>query len=218
MRVQMTRRGVSIDVSGSEMKELQRQFHEEYCILLKQFVEPALLVQLQEKIAAAGFYEKHNRDVGDEVRMRSDPAGSALEFLMNDPALYAFVREVSGIGPIGAYQGRVYSLLPDTGMMSDWHNDMVAGRLATMVTNLSTAVYGGGLLQFKRVDSDEIVTSIHNTGFGDATLFKIDHTLKHRVTPTTGTVRRTMYAGWFLGEPDFTTLLKGRLDTHSVGA
>jgi len=149
--------------------------------------------------------------------MRSDPAGSALEFMMNDPALHAFVREVTGIGPIGAYQGRVYSLLPDTGMMSDWHNDMVAGRLATMVINLSTAVYSGGLLQFKRVDSDEIVKSIHNTGFGDATLFKIDHGLKHRVTPITGAVRRTMYAGWFLEKPDFMALLREKLDAHSVG-
>ena len=218
MRVQITRRGATIDVSASEMKELHRQFHEEYCVLLNEFVEPALLVQLQEKIAAAGFFDKHNVDVGDEIRMSSDPAGTALEFAMNDPALHAFVREVSGIGPIGAYQGRVYSLLPETGMMSDWHNDMVAGRLATMVINLSTAVYSGGLLQFKRVDSDEIVTSIHNTGFGDATLFKIDHTLKHRVTPITGTVRRTMYAGWFLDKPDFLTLLKGKLDAHSVGA
>src|SRR4051795_1391421 len=190
VRVQITRKGAEIDVSASEMKELQRQFHEQYCILLERFVEPALLVQLQEKIEAAGFYDKHNVDVGDEVRMTSDPAGTALEFMMNDLALHAFVREVSGIGPIGAYQGRVYSLLPDTGMMSDWHNDMVAGRLATMVVNLSTAAYAGGLLQFKRVDSDEIVTSIHNTGFGDATLFKISHTLKHRVTPITGTLRR----------------------------
>src|SRR3954469_6445078 len=135
------------------MKELQRQFHEEYCILLKQFVEPALLAQVQEKVASAGFREKHNPNVGDEVRMASDPARTALEFLMNDPALYALVREVSGIGPVGCYHGRIYSLLPETGMMSDWHTDMVAGRLATMVVNLSTAVYEGGLLQFKRVDS-----------------------------------------------------------------
>jgi hypothetical protein len=218
VRVQITRRGATSDVSASEMKELQRQFHEECCILFKEFVEPAMLVQLQAKIADAGFYDKHNVDVGDEVRMRSDPAGSALEFMMNDPALHAFVREVTGIGPIGAYQGRVYSLLPDTGMMSDWHNDMVAGRLATMVINLSTAVYSGGLLQFKRVDSDEIVKSLHNTGFGDATLFKIDHSLKHRVTPITGAVRRTMYAGWFLEKPDFMALLREKLDAHSVGA
>lgn len=216
MRVQLTRRGAEIDVSASEMKELQRQFHSEYCVLLKQFVEPSLLHLLQEKTAAANFLDKHNVDVGDEVRMGVDPAGTALEFMMNDPALHAFVREVSGIGPIGAYRGRVYSLLPNTGMMSDWHNDMVPGRMATTVINLSTDVYEGGLLQFKRVDSDEIITSIHNTGFGDATLFKISYDLKHRVTPITGAVRRTMYAGWYLSEPDFGSLLKERLETQSV--
>jgi len=218
VRVQITSRGAIVDVSASEMNDLQRQFHETYCVLIRQFVEPALLAQLQEKIAAADFRDKHNIDVGDEVRMQADPAGSALEFMMNDPALHAFVREVSSIGKIGAYRGRVYSLLPNTGMMSDWHNDMVPGRMATMVINLSTQVYEGGLLQFKHVDSNEVVTSIHNTGFGDATLFKIDYSLKHRVTPITGTVRRTMYAGWFLDEPDFVTLLKERLETQSVEA
>jgi 2OG-Fe(II) oxygenase superfamily len=218
VRVRITRRGALVDVSASEMKELQRQFQETYCVLIRQFVEPSLLALLQDKIAAAGFYDKHNVDVGDEVRMQADPAGTALEFMMNDPVLHAFIREVSGIGSIGAYRGRVYSLLPNTGMMSDWHNDMVPGRMATMVINLSTQVYEGGLLQFKHVDSDEIVTSVHNTGFGDATLFKIDYSLKHRVTPITGTARRTMYAGWFLNEPDFVTLLKDRIETQSVEA
>lgn len=218
MRVQITRRGAAIDVTASEMKDLQRQFHTEFCVLLREFVEPSLLQLLQEKIAAANFFDKHNVDVGDEVRMSADPAGTALEFMMNDPALHAFVREVSGIGPIGAYRGRVYSLLPNTGMMSDWHNDMVPGRMATTVINLSTDVYEGGLLQFKRVDSDEVVTSVHNTGFGDATFFKIGYDLKHRVTPITGTVRRTMYAGWFLSEPDFVTLLRERLETQAVEA
>jgi hypothetical protein len=218
MRVQLTHRGAVVDVSASEMKELQRQFHEEYCVLLRQFVEPALLQHLQNKIADAEFFDKHNRDVGDEVRMRSDPASSALEFMMNDPVLHAFAREVSGIGPIGCYQGRVYSLLPNTGMMSDWHNDMVSGRLATLVTNLSTDVYEGGLLEFKRIDSEEIVTSVHNTGFGDATFFKIGFDLKHRVTPITGTVTRTMYAGWFLSEPDYGTLLRQHLQTPSASA
>jgi len=79
-------------------------------------------------------------------------------------------------------------------------------------------VDSGSLQQFKRVDSDEIVKSIHNNGFGDATLFKIDHSLKHRVTPITGAVRRTMYAGWFLEKPDFMALLREKLDAHSVGA
>jgi hypothetical protein len=216
MRIQLTRRGVALDVSASDLKNLQWQFHNQYCILIREFLEPDLLARLQDKIAAADFFEKHNVDVGDEARMQSDPASTALEFLMNDPALHAFVREVTGIGPIGAYRGRVYSLLPDTGMMSDWHNDMVAGRLATMVTNLSTAAYEGGLLQFRHADSEAIVTSVHNTGFGDSTLFKIDHSLKHRVTPITGTVRRTMYAGWFVSEPDFATLLRERLESQSI--
>jgi hypothetical protein len=218
VRIQLTRAGSIIDVSASELQDLQRQFHERYCILLRQFVEPDLARALQERIAGAEFYDKHNVDVGDEARMKVDSPTTVLEFLMNDPRLYALIRSISGVDAIGSFKGRVYSLMPNTGQYADWHNDMVTNRLCTNVINLSSDVYEGGLLQFKRVDSDEIVTEVHNTGVGDATLFKIDHSLKHRVTPITGTVRRTVYAGWFLSEPDFSTLLRERFDQQGAVA
>ena len=218
MRIQLTRAGAALDVSASELKALQQQFHTRYCLLLRQFIEPALVAQLQERIGRGEFFDRHNANVGDETRMKLDPAATVLEFLMNDPRLYALIREITGVEPIGSFKGRIYSLMPNTGQYADWHSDMVQTRLCTNVINLSQDVYEGGLLQFKHVDSEEIVTEVHNTGFGDATLFKIDHSLKHRVTPITGTVRRTVYAGWFLREPEFSALLRERLDRQEVGA
>ncbi len=218
MHVQLTQRGAALDVAASELAELQRQFDERYCVVLPGFLEPTLLARLQDKVGTAAFFDKYNVDVGPELRMRSDPASTALEFLMNDPRLHAFVRDVTAIGPIGCFRGRVYSLMPNTDQRSDWHDDMIPGRLATLVINLSTEVYEGGVLQFRRADSEVIATEVHNTGFGDATLFKIEHGLKHRVTPTTGRHRRTVYAGWFLREPDFVTLLRERLDSAAAEA
>jgi hypothetical protein len=218
MRVQLTRSGARVDVSTSELAAVKDEFDRRHCILLRQLVAPDLLALIHEKIDAASFFDKTNINIGDESRMTSDPAAAALEFLTNDPALFEFVRAVTGIGEIGCYRGRVYRLLPNTGQQSDWHSDRAHGRMATMSINLTPLPYEGGLLQFRRVDTEAIVTEIHNTGLGDATLFKIDDLLQHRVTPATGTVARTAYAGWFLKEPQFSSLLKERLEMSGVRA
>jgi hypothetical protein len=218
MRVQLTKSGARVDVSASELAAVKAEFDRRHCIVLRQLVAPDLLEAIHDKIGAASFFDKTNINIGDESRMTSDPIAAALEFLTNDPALFEFVRAVTGIGEIGCFRGRVYRLLPNTGQQSDWHSDLAHGRMATMSINLTARAYAGGLLQFRKVDTQEIVTGIHNTGLGDATLFKIDPSLQHRVTPTTGTVPRTAYAGWFLQAPAFSALLKERLELSGVRA
>ncbi|MDR1989795.1 MAG: 2OG-Fe(II) oxygenase [Acidobacteriaceae bacterium] len=219
MRVQLTHAGAHVDVSASELAAVKEEFNRRHCFLLRQLIEPGLLARLHEKLASASFFNKTNADVGDESRMTSDPVGAALEFLTNDPKLFAFVRAVTGIGEIGCFRGRVYRLLPNTGQMSDWHDDFMYGRMATISINLSAGIYEGGLLQFRKAaEPDTIISEIHNTGFGDASLFKIDQSIQHRVTPATGTVPRTAYAGWFVQRPQFADLLKERLNTSGVRA
>src|SRR5437763_16483751 len=88
------------------------EFDRRHCVRLPQLIEPRLISQLQAKIDAAGFFEKTNRNIGDEARMASDPAGAVLEFLTNDSAFFAVVRAITGCAPLGCYRGRVYRLLP----------------------------------------------------------------------------------------------------------
>jgi hypothetical protein len=175
------------------------------------FIEPTLLALLQEKIGAASFFEKNNRNIGDETRMRQEPVGAALEFLTNDTVLFDLVRAITGCDPVGCFRGRVYRLLPNTGQMTDWHTDLVNGRMATMSINLSPRPYEGGVLQFREPRSDKILSRVANTGAGDAVLFRIANGLEHRVTSLRGDVPRTAYAGWFLREPAFADLLKERI-------
>ena len=211
MRIQLTRSGLEFEGAAAAIAAWQADFDARHCVKLPAFIEPRLLAQLQARIASADFFQKTNMNIGDEARMSAEPVGAVLEFLTNDPELFEVIDAITGCGPIGCYRGRVYQLQPNTGHMSDWHNDFIHGRMATMSINLSGAPYQGGILQFREVGSERIVNEVANTGAGDAVLFKIDENLQHRVTPTTGAVARTAYAGWFLAEPKFADLLQRRV-------
>lgn len=216
MRTQITRAGTIVDATDAELEALRDEFDRRHCIRLPQLVEPGLLATLQKAIADANFFEKTNVNIGDELRVRPGAVALAFEFLTNDPALFAFVRRISGCPPIGSYRGRVYRLLPQPGHESDWHNDLLPGRMLTMSINLGTEKYEGGVLQIRNRETGEILTEVANTGPGDATVFRIADELQHRVTPLTGTVPRTACAGWFMDAPDFATELRGRLATLAV--
>jgi 2-oxoglutarate-Fe(II)-dependent oxygenase superfamily protein len=211
VRIQLTRSGTEIEGGEDAIAAWRDEFDRHHCVRLPRLIEPTLVSQLQAKIEAAGFFEKTNRNIGDESRMAADPAGAVLEFLTNDAAFFEVVRAITGCAPIGCYRGRVYRLLPKIGHMSDWHTDLVHGRMATMSINLSSAPFEGGLLQIREMPSERIVTEVANIGAGDAVIFRIDTALQHRVTPTTGTTPRTAYAGWFLQEPLFEDLLRRRV-------
>jgi len=216
VRVQITRGGTIVDATDSELASVRAEFDRAHCVVLRQLVEPGLLKTLQQAIADANFFEKTNVNIGDELRVRSGAVASAFEFLTNDPALFAFVRRISGCGVIGSYRGRVYRLLPRPGHQSDWHNDLLPNRMLTMSINLGSEVYEGGVLQIRDVPTGRILTQVANTGPGDATIFRIAEGLQHRVTPLTGSVARTACAGWFLDAPDFAAELRNRLDGRTA--
>jgi hypothetical protein len=213
VRIQITRSGTVVHATADDIRRLRAEFDDCHCIVLPKLIEPGLLRTLQRAIAGSSFFEKTNVDIGDELRIHRGAVAAVFEFLTNDPALFALMERISGCPHIGCYRGRVYRLMSAPGHESDWHDDLIAGRLLTMSINLGTAVYAGGVLEIRNRETDEILTRVANTGFGDATVFRIAPFLQHRVTPLTGEVPRTAYAGWFLEEPEFAAQLRNRLAT-----
>ena len=79
----------------------------------------------------------------------------------------------------------------------NWHDDLaVRERLVTMSVNLGPDYYGGGVLQLRHTGADNILAEVHNTGLGDALLFRLAPGLEHRVTRIESGVK-TALAGWF---------------------
>jgi hypothetical protein len=140
--------------------------------------------------------------------MRDNAASHALHLVVNDPQFLRLVERMTGCAGIGCFLGTVYSLVPGANLYDTWHDDISGNRMLAMSINLSTDVYRGGVLQFRTRPSHQIVHEVANTGFGDATIFRIADHLQHRVSPVEGTVARTAFAGWFRPEPDYQSLLR----------
>jgi hypothetical protein len=210
--IRITRAGMAIDASEAGIGALRAEFDRRHCIVLPQLIEPRLLSLLHTRLETATFVEKTNRKVGDELRLQSGAVTAALEFLTNDSRLFALIQQMTGCSPIGCFRARVYRHVADQGHSSDWHEDLVEGRMLTMSLNLGATAYDGGRLQIRDVNTHQVYADVANTGPGDALIFRIDRSLQHRVTPTIGDVPRTAYAGWFLQQPDFATELRRRLN------
>ena len=213
--VQLTRHGVRRTGSPRAFADARERFDREHCLLLDQFVAPDLLRTIQQRLSEEGFAHKLNKGIGTELRLPPGALSGGIEFLANDPAVFAAIQDLTGCPAIGCYRGRVYRMMPGAGHASDWHSDVSGGRMITMSVNLSEDVFEGGDLQIREADSRTIVKHLRNVGFGDAVIFRIDPRLEHQVLPLTGTVPRSAYAGWYLASPDYASMLAQQLENPS---
>jgi hypothetical protein len=140
--------------------------------------------------------------------MTSPAVPSLLNYLMNDPALFHLIQDLTGCPEIGCFTGRVYRLKPGGEFYDSWHSDLEGGRLIAVSVNLTSEPYQGGLLQIRRARSSTILEEVTNTTFGDAIVFRLADDLEHQVTGVTGSVAKTAFAGWFRTEPSFLDILQ----------
>jgi 2-oxoglutarate-Fe(II)-dependent oxygenase superfamily protein len=205
---QLTHRGLVVH-GAAEIDDLSSAFAQAHCVKLTNFLEPPLLDRVAGAIETATFIPRVHADLDPPATdmCLSDPAiRGTLLFLFNDSTLFEFVRRVSGCGPIGCFIGNTYRLSAEFAGADSWHDDMSDGRRVAISLNLSRECYRGGVLQIRDKQSEAIIHQVANTGFGDATLFRLAADIEHRVTDVLPGPARTAYAGWFKSVPSRTTL------------
>jgi hypothetical protein len=178
---------------------LRDTFDRQHCVKLPGFIDPPLLQQLHRLVAAAAFAEFVHEGIASELQMAAGVCTGVLDFLVNDPRLFAFIQAVTACPPIRAFVGRVYRRCPGTDHHDSWHDDLGRQRMIGMSVNLSAEPYEGGTFQIRRFNADTLIASLPNVGFGDAILFRIADGLEHQVTAVRGAVPKTAFAGWFVG-------------------
>ena len=208
----MTRRGVVIPGSDDDFEAAKRVFAAWHCLTLEGFVDSDLLAVVRRALAVAAFHDRRHAGIGTELCLSEGPLSAALEFLWNSPVLSAAVDRITGCGPIGCFEGRVYRMLPARGHYDSWHSDVGEDRRVAMSVNLSADRYQGGVTEFRHLNEEKPFHHVANTGFGDAIIFRIDPSLRHQVTEVTGRFAKTAYAGWFRTSPDYPTLFRERHD------
>jgi hypothetical protein len=208
--IYMTRRGVVVHGSDDDFQAAQRRFATQHSLRLEGFVDPDLLAALRRALDAAPFRDRTHVGIGTELCLGEGPLSAAMEFLWNAPVLAAAIDRITGCGPIGCFEGRVYRMLPAHGHYDSWHSDVGEDRRIAMSVNLSVDRYEGGVTEFRHADEAHPFHRIANTGFGDAIIFRIDPSLRHQVTEVTGTVAKTAYAGWFRTSPEYSKMFRER--------
>jgi hypothetical protein len=205
--------GARTDVVGSTaaVDAARRHFQSHGFLTLTSFVSPALLTTIVDALDGTEFYEREHHGIGKELCAMPGPVSGALELMMNDPRLTAIVSEITAVGPIGCFEGRVYRLAPHPDHYDSWHGDVGQDRLLACSVNLGREPFVGGELQIRRTGSPDTSVDVHNVTPGDAVIFRIDPGYEHRVAGVRGTVARTAYAGWFRREPQYADLLAGVL-------
>ena len=199
--IQLTHAGLVCAASEADLNRLRAEFDHEHSVVLPALLEPALLRRALHEIEGATFEEHVDDGIGSELRMRDNRASHLLDFLVNDPGLFALIERIAGCGRVGSFIGRVYRALPNSSHFDNWHDDLVDERLIGMSMNLSPKAFAGSLLRIRH-ESGLIVREIANVGLGDAVIFRLSPQLQHRVTPLEGSVAKTAFAGWFRARPD----------------
>ena len=200
MTLELTFSGTEVGLTAAEFTQLQEEFRERHHVVLKSLVAGPLLGALSTAIAQARFDAANYDSVGTDLKLSSGVANGALTLAANDPVFLRAIERITSSGSLSSFSGRTYRMLPAAGHMIDWHNDLFGNRRIGMSVNLSTEAYEGGIFEMRLVDQTSLLGRVHNTGRGDAILFRVDPSLEHRVTDVTGTAPKTAFAGWFSGE------------------
>lgn len=204
--------------AAEDLARLRAEFDQRHLIHLPGFLEPKLLQLIQETLASITF-RRSEQKTGIELRPVDTTSYYALELLMNSPKLLRLIEQITGCAAITCFNGRIYRRLPSPEYYQRWHTDVAEdGRLVAVSINLSTSVYEGGVLQIRWAGSQQILCEPHNTGFGDALVFRVDAGLEHRITPVEGDAPKTAMAGWFKSKPEARSLFARGISPGTIMA
>src|SRR5262249_31167087 len=211
MVIRVTHGRTVVQATPGEIESARTWFQEHSFLKLRGLIEPRLLGALLDAIDRTEFRHRVHDRIGVELCAEQSPGSTALEFLMNDPVLATTISTITECGAIGCFEGRVYRLVPQSDHYDSWHSDVGEDRLVALSINLGRVPYEGGRLQIRRAEDTVMLGEIDNRTAGDAVMFRVHPTLRHRVGPVEGKVPRTAYAGWFRTQPNFRDLLRQRL-------
>jgi hypothetical protein len=206
----VTRLGLEVG-SDSAVEDARARFATECCVQLKGFLAADIVTDVQRRLATASFEKRVHDQVEEgeapvDMVMADSGVKGRIHFLLNDPALFAFVQRLTGCDPIGCFIATVFRMMASQGQFDSWHSDVDGNRLIALSINLSERAFEGGVLQIMDKAERRILARIANTGVGDAVLFQISPRLLHKVTDVVGDVPRVVLAGWFEREPKYTKL------------
>jgi hypothetical protein len=202
--------GAARTADGAEIALQKARFRDRHAVKIAGFLEPSFLAKVQSWLRAATFAPKSHEGIGSELVCWNSPAADALLFVVNDPAVFKLITEVTGVGPIGCFLGRIYRMTAESAHHEFWHSDVGDHRLLALSVNLGEEPYRGGVTVLREQGKPATEQVLENTTPGDALLFRIDEALEHTLTDVEPGPPKTAWAGWFRSQPSFRDVLAGK--------
>ena len=193
----------------------REEFARSECAVLTEFLDPDLARRFTRELDAEAcdpnvHYLPDNREFARDLTFSSTSAVlHGLHLLLNNPSLFAAIRQITGCGPIGCFAGRIYRNLPCSEHRLDWHDDMqTPDRLIGLSMSLTPGTLEGGLFRLRRKATREVLAEVAHSQPGSTHIFRIDSAIEHCVTPVLGQLPRTAFAGWFQSAPDLKAFIR----------
>jgi hypothetical protein len=195
--------GPSLSLARSgPLTALREHFESRHWALVPGLMGPRMLEWVRAEVERTAFNAREEAGLVSELTVDGrSPLVARLLFLLNDPALYRAVEEITGLERLARYDGRIYRRLARPDHYNEWHDDLLGdARLVAMSINLGSDPYEGGVLALRHKGAAAALAEVHNTGPGDALLFRVRDDLQHRVTTVTHGEKTTL-VGWFGSAP-----------------
>jgi 16S rRNA G966 N2-methylase RsmD len=191
--------GGSKIVRGSPqgLRSLRAAFEQHHCVRLPGFLDAPVLERLQRYVDDGEFAVRDYEGMRTELCMDGGKTAELLLLLINDPHLFARVREITGCRRIGRFDGSIYKVMPGRASEDSWHGEIFGHGVVEMSIDLSTRPYSGGVLETRDRYSREVLHREIDIEPGDALLVRLAPSVQHRVTAVEGDSPRTVYAGRF---------------------
>lgn len=190
------------EVTDDDIQSLRAQFARFGGLQVCGVLAPAVLDYAAQRCGPATFLPRDLGPLGTQLRCTDVTAEVALTLALNRPPLLRLLEQVTDQTPIRSIVGHIARLEPNSGQRLAWHDDgNRADRQLGLSIHLGREAYSGGVFQLRSKHDRRVLWDVANIGAGDLIAFSVAPTYEHRVTPVTGTVARTVFAGWAMASP-----------------
>jgi predicted 2-oxoglutarate/Fe(II)-dependent dioxygenase YbiX len=196
-RIQLTRTGLD---TCADTTPLAKQFGSKHSCQITRLVHHELMSLVSSKLEKCEWPTREDGSIAREMNPTDLAAVNLLNFAANTAEFLDLIRRITGCHEIHSFRGRIYRMMPGGDHFDSWHSDTserTQDRLVGMSINLGPP-YEGGVFHLREESTGGILAELTNSGPGDAILFRISPRLKHMVSPVSGAVPKTAFAGWFL--------------------
>ena len=184
-------------LDAAQVDRARALFAAHHALLLPGAFDPVLLASVMALCRTTVFETEQVGTIGWRTIEAGDRAGRALRFVLERGTFLRWAETVTGCAGLTNVSGVLAEMLPGTDHVLGWHDDCNdATRRLALIVHLSDGPFEGGRFDLTRKGEERPIATARYLPPGSILLFRVDPTLRHRVTAVEGNRVRRVFAGW----------------------